>query len=178
MTEPMARPTRGLRNRNPLNIRISNENQWVGEDPNNPDKAFERFVDDIWGLRAGARLMRNHQRRRGANTIARLISIWAPPNENDTADYIAHVAERTGFGADESLDLRRREHLTPVLKAMIMHENAGHQPYSDELIDSAIDMADQEFPPLPRERPVSLRTPLGLTDVKSNPFRPVPPRGL
>ena len=43
---------RGIRNNNPLNIRIGN--QWLGERANPNDPAFEQFVAMEYGIRAGS----------------------------------------------------------------------------------------------------------------------------
>ena len=45
---------RGIRNNNPLNIRLNPENRWQGRvsPKHNSDGAFEQFQDPIMGLRA------------------------------------------------------------------------------------------------------------------------------
>jgi hypothetical protein len=130
---------RGVRNHNPLNIRLEATNRWQGrvEPDRNTDGHFEQFTDPVWGLRAGAVLAIAHYDRRGADTIRKLVLIWAPASENDTDAYAAFVARESGFGADECLDFHRAEHLRPVLLAMIRFEN-GRQPYTDAEIDAAL----------------------------------------
>jgi hypothetical protein len=91
-----------------------------------------------------------HYDRRGADTIRKLVSIWAPESENDTEAYAAFVARESGFGADETLDFHRAEHLRPVLIAMIRMEN-GQQPYTEAQIDAALVRAGV----LPPGRPLS-----------------------
>jgi hypothetical protein len=44
-------------------------------------------------------------KRKGINTLEGVISTWAPPNENDTKAYIAHVARVTGLDPKQSIDL-------------------------------------------------------------------------
>ena len=77
---------RGIRNNNPLNIRLAAENRWQGRVPpkHNSDGAFEQFQDPIMGLRAAAVLLIAHYDRRHLDTIRKLVAVWAPPNENDT----------------------------------------------------------------------------------------------
>lgn len=58
------------------------------------------------------------------------------------------MAERTGFGADQTLDLHQHEHLKPLVIAVIWHENA-QQPYSNEQIDKALVLAGVETAPKP-----------------------------
>ena len=38
---------------------------------------------------------------RGKDTIAALITTWAPPSENDTAAYIKFVSDRVGINPDQ-----------------------------------------------------------------------------
>lgn len=144
--------SRGIRNHNPLNIRLNPANRWQGRvDPaRNTDGVFEQFQDAVWGLRAAAVLIISHYDRRGATTITRLIRLWAPPSENDTGAYAAFVARESGFGVDQPLDFHRAEHLRPVLVAMIRMENE-RQPYTDAQIDAALTRAGV----LPPEKPLS-----------------------
>lgn len=152
MTTPTRALPRGIRNHNPLNIRLNPANRWQGriEPERNTDGAFEQFEGPVWGLRAGAVLIIAHYDRRGADTIRKLVSIWAPESENDTDAYTAFVARESGFGADQKLDFHRAEHLRPVLIAMIRMEN-GQQPYTDAQIDAALVRAGV----LPPGRPLS-----------------------
>lgn len=151
MTTPTRALPRGIRNHNPLNIRLNPANRWQGRvtPERNTDGAFEQFDGPVWGLRAGAVLIIAHYDRRGTDTIRKLVRIWAPPSENDTEAYAAFVARESGFGADETLDFHRAEHLRPVLIAMIRMEN-GQQPYTDAQIDAALVRAGI----LPPERPL------------------------
>ncbi|WP_337875607.1 hypothetical protein [Elioraea sp.] len=152
MTTPTRALPRGIRNHNPLNIRLNQANRWQGRiaPERNTDGAFEQFGGPVWGLRAGAVLIIAHYDRRGADTIRKLVSIWAPESENDTDAYTAFVARESGFGADQKLDFHRAEHLRPVLIAMIRMEN-GQQPYTDAQIDAALVRAGV----LPPGRPLS-----------------------
>jgi hypothetical protein len=134
--------SRGIRNHNPLNIRLEPKNRWQGRvDPaRNTDKEFEQFLDPVWGIRAGAVLAIAHYDRRHADTIRKLAQIWAPANENDTQGYVRFVTRDSGFGPDEPLDFHRAQHLKPVLAAMIRMEN-GCQPYTDAQIDAGLTRA-------------------------------------
>ena len=130
---------RGIRNNNPLNIRLLPDNRWQGRVPpkHNSDGAFEQFEDPIMGLRAAAVLLIAHYDRRHLDTIRKLVEVWAPPNENDTEAYARAVAKASGFGIDEPLDLHDYACLKPILTAMIRVEN-GRQPYTDAQIDAAL----------------------------------------
>lgn len=83
---------RGIRNNNPLNIRIGNT--WLGERANPTDDAFEEFVSIEYGYRAAFCILRRYIKRYHKNTITSIISTWAPANENNTQRYIDFVADK------------------------------------------------------------------------------------
>ena len=87
----MEKITRGIRNKNPFNIRIS-YNSWLGKvkSSKNSDKAFEQFRDIDYGLRAGIQLLRGYIIR-GYDTPKLIINRFAPPSENDTNSYLDFV---------------------------------------------------------------------------------------
>ncbi len=98
----MATLNLGQQNRNPLNIRYSAHNRWVGLHPVTPNvRGFCKFVSMAHGYRAAVVLMKTYIRRYGLNTPAKIITRWAPPSENDTRLYIAAVCGRSRLGADE-----------------------------------------------------------------------------
>ena len=80
---------RGIRNNNPLNIRVGNH--WLGEVEHPSDNEFEQFVCIHYGLRAAFVLLRRYIERYGLNTIPDIISRWAPSSENNTSAYIEKV---------------------------------------------------------------------------------------
>lgn len=80
---------RGIRNNNPLNIRIGNK--WKGETPVNTDGAFEQFTKMEYGVRAAFILLRRYINRYGLNTVEKIVTRWAPRNENNTERYIERV---------------------------------------------------------------------------------------
>lgn len=115
---------RGIRNNNPLNIRIGNV--WLGEvrEPNDPD--FEQFISMFYGVRAGMVLMRryiNHYKRK---TIPQIIAAWAPANENDTQKYIDTVCQLSKIEPDTQLDFSNQEQIVALVDAMIFVECGQH----------------------------------------------------
>lgn len=81
--------TRGVRNNNPFNIRISN-NKWVGKLPlkENTDGVFEQFRDMELGVRAGIKLIRQYYVKYKLKTVKQIIERFAPPSENNTIAYV------------------------------------------------------------------------------------------
>ena len=119
---------RGLRNNNPGNIRFSNANDWVGKIPyaQNKDagKAFEQFTHIHFGIRAKMVLIYN-KINSGTNTIAKLISNYAPPSENDTVAYINEVTAMMGIDKNAVIVLNE-ETLVGLCKAISLMENGAN----------------------------------------------------
>jgi hypothetical protein len=130
---------RGIRNRNPGNIRKSSD-RWKGLASPQSDPAFFVFEAPLWGIRAMAVILRNYQRRNGLKFPAQIIGRWAPAGENDTAGYAAAVSKAMGIDPRAPLDLSNGTTLRTLIAAIIRHEN-GVQPYDLETIDAAIDLA-------------------------------------
>lgn len=111
----MATP-RGIRNNNPLNIRIGNT--WLGEVSNPSDSEFEQFVSIQYGLRAAFCILRRYIRRYGRNTPAKIIKAWAPASENNTARYIEVVCKRARLGADDVIEYADVSQMVRLVQAM------------------------------------------------------------
>lgn len=128
---------RGMRNNNPGNIRISSTN-WQGKIPQalNTDKAFEQFQTYAYGVRAMIKNLLTYYNRDGLNTVAEIVSKWAPSNENDTAAYIKKVSDATGFGQNQSLNLRSVSTMRALVIAMTGVEN-GRTAVTPDLFNYA-----------------------------------------
>src|SRR5262245_12901620 len=118
----MNAPTRGIRNRNPGNIRKSRD-RWKGLAELQSDPAFFVFETPLWGIRAMAVILRNYQRRHGLKSLAQIIGRWAPPGENNTAGYAAAVSKAIGIGPRWHVDLTDGVILRALVAAIIRHEN-------------------------------------------------------
>lgn len=147
MTTTQTRVPRGIRNNNPGNIRRSND-PWQGLADRQGDIEFFTFQNAIYGIRALARTLITYQDRYGLRTIRQIVGRWAPPNENNTEAYVRAAASRTGFDADDKLDMHSFNDLEPLVKAIIHHEN-GQQPYTDAEITKALVLAGVEPTPAP-----------------------------
>lgn len=81
---------RGILNNNPLNIRKSKD-RFIGEVLPSRDKEFKEFETIYHGYRAAFVILKNYIKM-GYNTIEKIISRWAPPEDgNDTRKYINHI---------------------------------------------------------------------------------------
>src|SRR5262249_41530074 len=130
---------RGIRNRNPGNIRKSRD-RWKGLARVQSDPAFFVFETPLWGIRAMAVILRNYQRRNDLKSLAQIIARWAPPGENDTGGYVAAVSKAIGIEPRTHVDLSDGATSRALIAAIIRHEN-GLQPYDVDTIDSAIELA-------------------------------------
>lgn len=120
MAAKMTVKPRGIRNNNPLNIRIGNV--WLGEVNNPTDCEFEQFVSIDYGLRAGFVLLRRYIRHYKLNTVSAIISRWAPSSENATQRYIDCVCASMGVQPDTVLSFEDRDIMCALVSAMCQVE--------------------------------------------------------
>lgn len=113
--------TRGIRNNNIGNIRVSKD-QWEGA--TGDDGSFVTFDTPDSGVRALAKNLMSYGRQ-GYDSIEKIITRWAPPNENDTQAYIQSVASATGIPATQSLDLTDPDVLASLSEAIGYHETGS-----------------------------------------------------
>lgn len=111
--------SRGERNNNPLNIRVSN-NAWIGKMVSQ-DGVFEYFKTNYFGYRAAYLCLLKHYNR-GYCTIEKLINKWAPDTENPTSDYIRFVSKNMNIRPDVRLDWSH-PHVFLLMYYMCVFEN-------------------------------------------------------
>ena len=97
---------RGIRNNNPLNIRLSSD-KWQGQvlpQRGSGEGAFCQFYTMEYGWRAAfVILCRTYYGKYGLKTIRDIVSRWAPAKENNTEAYIRHVSDYTGISPNKVL---------------------------------------------------------------------------
>lgn len=123
--------SRGLNNNNPGNIRIGGQ-KFIGEKDKSTDSAFRQFVTMPFGYRAMFVLLRNYIKS-GNNTIEKIISRYAPSNENNTTAYINAVVQGSGINPNTIIHIDDLDSLTKIIAAMSMVENAVKAVISDVL---------------------------------------------
>lgn len=110
--------TRGVRNRNPLNIvAMSTRNPWrgqIGKDSEN-HAIFETFEH---GIRAGYLTLRNYYERRGINTLIGITSRFC---EGDAEAYAKFIAKNIGVAYNEPINVL--DYMPGILKSMVKFEN-------------------------------------------------------
>ena len=154
--------TRGIRNNNPGNIRVSKD-QWEGM--TGDDGAFVIFDSPESGVRALAKNLQSYGRQ-GYDSIEKIINRWAPPNENDTQAYIDSVVAATGIPATQSLDLSNPDTLSSLAQAIGFHETGSR--YDPEVYQQGVARALNGISP--KTPPVSANVFDALTEgLKAKP---------
>ncbi|MEQ5300147.1 hypothetical protein [Escherichia coli] len=62
---------------------------------------------------------------KGINTVGDIVRKWAPPKENNTAEYIRHVVKTTGFNENQKLNLNDPQVIAKLISAISQKEGAG-----------------------------------------------------
>ncbi len=154
--------TRGIRNNNPGNIRVSKD-QWEGM--TGDDGAFVTFDSPESGVRALGKNLLSYGRQ-GYDSIEKIINRWAPPNENDTKAYIDSVVAATGIPATQSLDLSDPDTLSSLAQAISFHETGSR--YDPEVYQQGVARALNGISP--KTPPVSANVFDALTEgLKAKP---------
>lgn len=154
--------TRGIRNNNPGNIRISKD-QWEGM--TGDDGAFVTFDSPESGVRALGKNLLSYGRQ-GYDSIEKIINRWAPPNENATKAYIDSVVAATGIPATQSLDLSNPDTLSSLAQAISFHETGSR--YDPEVYQKGVARALNGISP--KTPPVSANVFDALTEgLKAKP---------
>lgn len=117
-------PPRGLRNCNPGNIRRSRV-RYAGEVTPSQDAEFKQFESMAYGYRAIFMLLYTYQHRYRLDTIAQMLGRYAPTSENDTAVYIAAVAEMSGVSPNGRITTTNGDIMIPIVAAMSAVENGA-----------------------------------------------------
>lgn len=148
------RPTRGVRNNNPGNIRRVKGVTWQGQSAEQTDAEFVAFTSAEYGVRALARTLLTYNKAHGLKSVRGIINRWAPPNgfangrsyKQNTSAYIDAVAVELGralgrtVNVDEALNVDAFAIMRPLVVAIIAHENAGYR-YADKVIVEGLRMA-------------------------------------
>ncbi|MGD7407439.1 hypothetical protein ACQCP7_25470 [Ralstonia pseudosolanacearum] len=106
-------------------------NNWQVEVSHPTDHVFEQFKEMKWGVRAAFIVLRNYIVRHKCNTIAKIVSRWAPNNENNTEKYIKTVCERTGFGRNDEVRFDNACQMIAIFLAMTFVENGREIDLND-----------------------------------------------
>jgi hypothetical protein len=105
------------------------------------------FADAEHGIRALVHNLWAYHDRLGCRSIRDYINRWAPPNENNTASYIARVAEHAGVSPDDgSIDIRQAAIFQAIGEGIINVECAG-MPYDQATLERGWTLASMPAEP-------------------------------
>lgn len=126
--------SRGERNCNPLNL--VKGIQWKGLRTEQTDSRFCQFQSMKYGWRAALMNIRSYisganGKRLPADTIEKIITRWAPPNENNTEAYIKAVSEAVSIDRRTRVKWRDRALVCAIVKAMAKQECGKVFPIED-----------------------------------------------
>lgn len=139
------RTPRGIRNKNPGNLRHGPA--WNGLRDVQTDSEFAQFETPEDGLRAMGITLLNYEKRHGLRTVREIANRWAPPigsdsqgnaYTQDTSSYAGYVAAFLGVPVYQPIDVRER--LPELMEAITAYENAGHR-YSRPVFDEGVRLA-------------------------------------
>ncbi len=135
----MAETPRGIRNKNPGNVRVSQQ-KWKGEVHPGTDKDFCQFSTMPYGVRCTAMVFLDYYHTHSLRSVAQMINRWAPPVENETSAYVQAVAARMGVKADAALDLTKPSVLE-ALCAAVFHQEEGGSFVASADLDNGVTLA-------------------------------------
>lgn len=145
--------TRGYRNNNPGNIRLT-KTQWKGMCEKQNDGTFCQFTDITWGFRAMLRLLNSYYYNYHLRSVREVIGRWAPGSDgNNVKAYARRVCVYANVTPAQRItapDLDRGLWCNIVL-GMATVENGVNQEYDDEYLRYRISKAwDMLFKPYER----------------------------
>lgn len=135
--------TRGIRNNNPLNIRVGNK--WKHEKPSTDETQFEVFEEMKWGVRAGFMVLFRYITFYKCNTLRKIISRWAPPSENHTDSYLWAVGSKTYIEYDDKIDYKDKSKMCSIVYWMVYVENGVN--IDIRTIEEGYDLAFADYKP-------------------------------
>ena len=128
---------RGIRNNNPGNLSFAGQR---GASRENGNGRFAAFSTPEEGLAAMSKQLDLHftgksvkakEAGRPLQSVQDIIHAWAPPNENNTAKYIADVSKQLGVSPSARLNLNDPKTKTVLMQAIVSKENGGN-PYTPQ----------------------------------------------
>ncbi|AXS00145.1 transglycosylase (plasmid) [Escherichia coli] len=136
---------RNYRNNNLGNLVFANQEGATLESPNaKGEQRFARFNTPEEGIRALANQVSSYYNGTSAaagyqklQTVSSIISKWAPPNENNTNQYIDNVSKYLGVSPNEKIDVSNQEVMTQLVRAIATKEG-GNPAVNNEFIKNAL----------------------------------------
>lgn len=121
----------GIDNNNPGNL-VRGSHNFVGEELLLSKSRFRKFVSMEYGYRALIKTLHTYYTKHNLRTIEGIINRWAPPVENDTAQYVKNVVKWTGIEAATEIEFNKETILS--LASAISRQENGIKPKEEEII--------------------------------------------
>lgn len=167
---PQGQPAPGGFANNLGNIRASSA---PFADKGAPHNGFETFNTPQAGANAMVQNFGAYVKQNPGITVAQAISKWAPPNENDTNQYIRQVAEGTGINPGMTLAELQQDPVAfaQLLDAMTRKEKGGLPPgvTADTFVNATTPRGATGAP-----APLQINMPQGSADGVGMPPAPSP----
>ena len=119
---------------NPANIRL-NSQSFVGELKPSSDRSFKQFKSMTYGVRALMRILLTYYNKYHCDTVAKIITRYAPSIENNTSAYISFVCKRMHTEPNTILRLNIKPDLFPLVEAICKYES-NYVPTESMLIEA------------------------------------------
>lgn len=134
---------RGLRNNNPGNIRWAKMFKQYGATPessgDNPGFAvFPSMEEGVAQMRNQIGRYQTESKWGKIDTVRDIIAKWAPPDENNTKQYIDFVAKQLGVNPTDHLGLLTGKQVSTVMKAISVMENGNQAKTIFPVIDKVL----------------------------------------
>lgn len=146
---------RGIKNRNPLNVRQPDDDTWDGSVSTEPINNEAIFCHEIFGFRAACKDLAAYQLKHGCDSVLKIIQRWAECGDtqgsiagnpaNDPIAYAAFIEKKTGIITSRPLALFDGEgkvtssgNLISIMAAMVEWEQGAGIVYPVEFIKSGI----------------------------------------
>ncbi|HAN6140158.1 TPA: transglycosylase, partial [Escherichia coli] len=101
---------------------------------NTPEEGIRALANQVSSYYNGTSAAAGHQK---LQTVSSIISKWAPPNENNTNQYIDNVSKYLGVSPNEKIDVSNPEVMTQLVRAIATKEG-GNPAVNNEFIKNAL----------------------------------------
>lgn len=129
---------RGIRNNNPLNIKLSPD-RFQGELPLSYDDTFKQFRTMRDGLRAAFCIIRTYIIHKACNTLRSIVTRWCGETGKTLANYITVCEQRTGLLPDQPIRWIDKATVLALVAAMAFVECG--RVMGSQLLSDAYDAA-------------------------------------
>ena len=96
--------SKGIRNKNPLNVKYSKESPWKGQ-IGDDGTGFAVFKSWEYGVRAASFVLKNYAKKHNISTVEGIITRFS---DTDQEEYIKFVCKNMNLERDESFNVVKR----------------------------------------------------------------------